>query len=88
MDGIAPVHVRRILAGWIQVRRNMIVLPRHAIRAKDYHDTICIPATSSQWISAVIQAETIGTTEMGHCINALEDHLSIQLSSLNTGQMF
>ncbi|KAJ7929855.1 hypothetical protein B0H13DRAFT_2310243 [Mycena leptocephala] len=91
MDGIAPVHVRRILAGfcslslsWSQVRQNMIVLPRHAVCSEDYHNTICIPATSSQWINAVIQAETISIAEMGYRINALKDYLSIQLSSRNT----
>ncbi|KAJ7856484.1 hypothetical protein B0H14DRAFT_3864972 [Mycena olivaceomarginata] len=83
MDGIAPVNVQRILAGfyslsssWRQVQRNMIVLPRRASCSEDYHNTICIPATSTQWINGVMQAETIGIAEMGDRINELKEYLS------------
>ncbi|KAJ7869852.1 hypothetical protein B0H13DRAFT_2350737 [Mycena leptocephala] len=91
MHGIAPVHVRRILAGfcslslsWSQVRQSTIVLPRHAICSEDYHNTICIPATSSEWINAVTQAQTISIAEMGDRIKALKEYLPVQPSPLNT----
>ncbi|KAJ7923847.1 hypothetical protein B0H13DRAFT_2316008 [Mycena leptocephala] len=85
MDGIPPVHVQRILAGfrslslsWSELRQNMIALPRHAICSDEYHNTICIPATTSHWINAVTQAEKFSISEIGHRINAVIQHLSAQ----------
>ncbi|KAJ7448887.1 hypothetical protein B0H11DRAFT_1928920 [Mycena galericulata] len=73
MDGIAPVHVQRILAGFCSLSLSW-----------KYHNTICIPATTSHWINAVTQAEKISISEMGYRINALKGHLSVQLSPRNT----
>ncbi|KAJ7873018.1 hypothetical protein B0H13DRAFT_2349190 [Mycena leptocephala] len=85
MDGIPPVHVQRILAGfcslsltWSELRQNMIALPHHAICSDEYHNTICIPATTSHWINAVTQAEKFSISEVGHRINAVIQHLSAQ----------
>ncbi|KAJ7920431.1 hypothetical protein B0H13DRAFT_2319485 [Mycena leptocephala] len=85
MDGIPPVHVQRILAGfcplslsWSELQQNMIALPRHAICSEEYHNTICMPATTSQWINAVTQAEKFSISEIGYRINAVIQHLSAQ----------
>ncbi|KAJ7477795.1 hypothetical protein B0H11DRAFT_1916972 [Mycena galericulata] len=85
MDGIAPAHMQRILAGfwslslsWSVLRQNMIALPRHAICSEEYHNTICIPAATSIWINAVAQAEKISISEMKDRINVVKQHLSVQ----------
>ncbi|KAJ7442793.1 hypothetical protein B0H11DRAFT_1932161 [Mycena galericulata] len=77
--------VQRILTGfcslslsWSELRQNMIALPRQAICSDEYHNTICIPATTSHWINAVTQAEKFSISEIGHRIKAVIQHLSAQ----------
>ncbi|KAJ7855073.1 hypothetical protein B0H13DRAFT_1903292 [Mycena leptocephala] len=46
--------------------------------ANKYHNTICIPATTSHWINAVTQAKKFSISEIGQRIEAIIQHLSAQ----------
>ncbi|KAJ7114598.1 hypothetical protein C8R43DRAFT_935268 [Mycena crocata] len=64
MDGIAPIHVQRVLAGfysltlcWNQRRRDVIALPRRPTCPQKHHETICRLGQLSDWELAVNAAE-------------------------------
>jgi hypothetical protein len=83
MDGISPLHIQRLLAGywslslsWTQFRQNIPALPRVGTCAPDRHDTICKPAFKSRWDNVVTDAEKASITKLDVRIDTMYRHLN------------